>query len=441
MRKAMHLLAGMTLVALLASGMALAAAGVLDRTFGRQGKVLTNIARDHDDKIFDVSLLPSGKIVATGDSSGSLDFPVARYLPDGSLDTSFGGGDGKSAINFGRGEATALSVQPDGKLVVAGNLLDSQGFGGIGLVRYLRDGTLDKSFGGDDGKVIADLGERRNNGALDVALQGEKIVVAGFSDWLRDTGVRESDFVLIRYHANGTLDNTFGRDGVVTTDLRGDDYAYDLAVQQNGKLVLAGTAWAGMQFLSSSNFALARYLRSGAKDITFGGGDGEVITDFGGRDQGSALILRQDATSPVVAGYTSIKDTSHTFALAAYEPDGSLDKSFGGGDGKVRTSIGGSSGAEVAYDLTKQSDGKLVVAGTAYSDGPSGTDLGLVRYLQSGGLDKGFGGDGRVTTNLGGSDGASTVVVQPNGKVLAAGWAKVKSTDEYRFALARYLAE
>ncbi len=442
MIKAVKLFAAMTLVVLLASGVALAAAGALDPTFGRRGKVVTDIAKGND-KISDTALLPGGKIVATGESDGRLGFPVTRYLPDGSLDTSFGGGDGKSGAGFGDGEANALLIQPDGRLVVVGILLNSEGFGDIGVVRYLQGGALDKSFGGGDGKLITDLGEHNYDEAVDVVLQGEKIVVAGSSDWWRrDKGVRESDFVLIRYHSDGTLDRTFGTDGVVKTDLRdGDDLAYDLAIQDNGKLVVAGTAWVGVQFNSASDFALVRYLYRGAKDTKFGGGDGEVITDLGGVDQGTGLVLRQGARSPVVAGHTSIRNSSHTFALAAYKPDGSLDKSFGGGDGKVRTSIGGSDGADLAYDLTKQADGKLVVAGAAYADGPTGTDLGLVRYLPSGGLDKGFGGDGRVTTNLGGSDGASTVLVQPNGKVLAAGWAKTDPTDRYRFAIARYLAE
>ncbi len=294
---------------------------------------------------------------------------------------------------------------------------------------------MDQSFGGGDGKVTTNLGQNTEDWAYALRAQGGKIVAAGFSSSRTDTGEGEKDIGLVRYTADGALDESFGSGGIVKTDLRGDDYADDLAVQKDGKLVVAGTSHVGEQFgpTTNSNFAVVRYLPGGALDKTFGGGDGAVLTDFGDEDYGRGLVLRGEGRV-AVAGESFIPFVSSTFALAAYDSDGSLDKTFGG-DGKVITHFHNTdSSVTFASDLARQPDGKLVAVGGADAN------FALARYLPSGKLDASFGGgDGKVNKDIGPCGGCSewaySMDIQPDGKIVAAG------EGGHSMALARYLGQ
>jgi uncharacterized delta-60 repeat protein len=196
--------------------------------------------------------------------------------------------------------AHALAIQYDGKLVVAGVAYDDDS-SDFALARYLPNGTLDSTFG-DAGKVLTDF----NSGSLDsvsaVALQPDgKLVVAGGFGNCCDFII--NDFALARYRPDGTLDSTFSNDGKVLTDFnRGsDEEALTLALQPDGKLVVAGLSEAS----GSMDFALARYLPNGTLDATFGG-DGTVLTDFdgGSSDTGIALAIQPRDGRLVVAGFT-----------------------------------------------------------------------------------------------------------------------------------------
>jgi uncharacterized delta-60 repeat protein len=191
--------------------------------------------------------------------------------------------------------------------------------------------------------------------------------------------VSNRDFVLARYNSDGTLDSTFGVSGTVTTDFAGgDDMANALVVQTDGKLVAAGSA-----LMSNIDFALARYNTDGTLDTGFGAG-GTVTTDFAGMaDAASALVVRGgmlvaagSATAPTDPG--SFND----FALARYNPNGTLDAGFGAG-GKVTTDITGNGfySRDRANALAVQDDGKLVAAGDAAANLRVGvSDFGMVRY-------------------------------------------------------------
>ncbi|MGD2205983.1 MAG: hypothetical protein PVH17_04310, partial [Anaerolineae bacterium] len=288
---------------------------------------------------------PDGKLVAAGSAGRSYyedDFALARYNADGSLDTSFDG-DGKVTTDFGGGDVgSALVLQPDGKLVAAGESRDN-----FALARYNADGSLDTSFDGD-GKVTTDFGGIDEVMAIVLQPDG-KLVVAGFSG-SDSTSDRNYDFALARYNADGSLDSSFDGDGKVTTDFGADsDLGRALVLQPDGKLVVAGE--------SRNNFALARYNADGSLDSSFDG-DGKVTTDFGGGDRGRALVLQPDGKL-VVAGVSR-----NNFALARYNADGSLDPSFDG-DGKATIDFG-----DYAYGsaLVRQSDGTLFVAGSSSGD-------------------------------------------------------------------------
>jgi uncharacterized delta-60 repeat protein len=234
--------------------------------------------------------------------------------------------------------------------------------------------------------------------------------------------------------APGALDPTFGGDGKVITDLTpGLDYASAIAIQADGKLVAAGIAnYHG----ADARFALARYRSNGTLDPGFSG-DGKVITNFTPTFDGAFAVAIQADGKIVAAGEAGGTGPAETpgarFALARYQMNGRLDRTFGG-DGRVMTKL--SNGADFAFGIVLQADGKIVTSGHA---GGRGGRFALARYRPSGMLDGSFGGDGKVTTNFtNGDDRSDDLAVQPaDGKIVAAGTAGFFSTGA-RFAAARY---
>lgn len=281
-------------------------------------------------------------------------------------------------------------------------------------------GDLDPSFG-NVGKVQTDFGA--NDRASSVAIQSDgKIVVAG------DTGLGIStDFAIVRYNADGSLDATFGNGGKVTSDLGDFDKALAIAIQSDGKVVVAGHT-------GFADFALARYNADGGLDSSFGAG-GMVTTDFGGFDQARAIGLQGDGKI-VVAGNGGMNAFGlNSFALARYSSDGSLDPTFDQ-DGLLIAPFAVNDGASA---LAIQPDGKIVAAGFAQEFGPS-IDFALARFEADGTLDPNFDADGKVTTDFGGFDSASDLAIQSDGKLVAAG----RETSVFGvsdFALARYNAD
>ncbi len=303
-----------------------------------------------------------------------MSFAVARLNSDGGLDGSFGTG-GLATVWFDLGwsnedSAWMVAVQPDGKIVVAGSAASaSVGDKNFAVARLDPSGALDLSFGASGKTTIAfDLGGLNSDIGFDVAIQSDgKIVVAGWAA----TGAVGTDFAAVRLNEDGSLDPGFGAGGkvVIPFDLGGylGDEALAVAIQNDGRIVLAGTA---------------EYTENG----------------------------------------------DHDFAIARLHPDGSLDASFGfGGKVTVPFDIGGDL-VDTAYDVMIQADGKIVVAGTVDS-GVDDTDFGVARLLPDGSLDPGFGTvDGRtaVPFDLGGPgqlnyDDAYGAAIQGDHKVVVAG--------------------
>ncbi|MFD0273974.1 calcium-binding protein [Kitasatospora sp. NPDC127111] len=403
--------AGLVL-ALSLPAVAVAAPGDLDPTFGTGGRVTTDFGGGEDDADA-VAVQSDGKIVAVGYAGAFGDFALARYNPDGSLDSGFGtGGRVTTDFNGGSDGARGVAIQSDGKIVVVGHSeVPDGGVGWFSLVRYNTNGSLDSGFG-TGGKVVVDFGTGGADDAFGVAVQSDgKIVAAGLSG---------GDFALARLNTNGSPDTGFGTGGKVTTDFAGGaDAARGLALQSDGKTVAVG--YTGNS-TGNYDFALARYNTDGSPDTSFSS-DGKVATTFGGVDFGHAVAIQPDGRI-VAAGYTG-----SDFAIARYNTSGNLDGSFDT-DGKVTTDFGGS---EVAYGVAVQSDGRIVVVGDSASGGAS--DFALARYNPDGSLDTGFSGDGKVTTDFGGGfDQALGVALQSDGRIVAAGY----GGPGVDFALARY---
>jgi uncharacterized delta-60 repeat protein len=412
------------------AGFALArynADGSLDASFDADGKVITPAAPQFGSVAYGAAVQADGKIIAAGygHSFGTwTDFTLVRYNANGSLDTSFDT-DGIILTDFSLSNehARALVLQTDGRIVAAGYKGEGSG-DDFALVRYNTDGSLDTSFD-TDGKVVTDLGYPTTSGTGDVATQADgKVVVAGYSS----NGFND-DFAVLRYNADGTRDSSFGTGGKALTDISGfiqGERARAIAIQPDGKIIAAGETTLSV---TGSDFALVRYNADGSRDNSFND-DGIVTTDFttNSFDFANAVTIQPDGKI-VAAGVVSV-NANFDFAIARYNPDGSLDTTFDG-DGKVTTSF--SANSDAAYAVVIQPDGKIVAAGNQSSN----PDFILARYNTDGSLDTSFDGDGRVTTDImGTNDGAVALALQTNGKIVAAGGAY--NGANYDFALVRY---
>ncbi len=318
--------------------------GTLDSSFGVNGKVTTNFtvldAGSSDDKAYAI-VLQGDKIIVAGSTLnihfGTNDFALTRYTADGVLDASFGV-NGKVITDFnidiGGGsndEARSVMLQGD-KIIVAGT-----SNGDFALARYTADGTLDASFG-NNGKVTTDF-NNSDDQAHAIVLQGDKIIAAGYTNNDPLNSTTSSDFALARYTADGALDASFGRNGKVITDFTvatdlniTSDEANSIALQGD-KIIVAGNSTSSSNSLS--DFALARYTADGRLDASFGV-NGRSRTDFDlSDDVASSMALQGDKI--ILAG-----NSNYNFALTSYSADGGLDSSFGV-NGKIITDLGSSS--------------------------------------------------------------------------------------------------
>ncbi len=338
-------------------------AGRLDRSFGTNGVVTTDLG-GADDEAYDAAPLSDGGIVVVGrtDAAGvqRTDFGVARYRADGTLDHGFGAsGIVKTDIPGGGGQANAVAVQPDGRIVVAGFATRAGIDGDFAVVRYNPDGTLDPSFG-TGGVVTTDLGTRGDDARAVVIQPDGRIVVAGSAG---------EDIALARYLPNGTLDVAFGHGGSTITDLGSDDVANGVALTPAGEIVIAGfTLGAGI----NRDFLLARYRADGGLDTAFGD-HGAVETDVSGGDD-FAENVAVDAAGRIVLVGRATSPTILDMALVRYRPDGGLDTGFDG-DGVLTTDFHGS--GEFGQDVTIDTDGRIVAAG--YTANGADTEFALMR--------------------------------------------------------------
>ncbi|MDT4897393.1 MAG: hypothetical protein QOH25_2470 [Acidobacteriota bacterium] len=369
-------------------------------------------------------VLLAALLLASAALAGSLlvRHVAAQTANNCALDQTFGNA-GRVNTSFpgGLDMANDVAVQADGKTVVAGYSGSD-----FALVRYNTDGSLDQTFG-VGGRVNTDFptGLGGVGNALVIQTDG-KIVVGGTAT--DPANSFNSVFALVRYNTNGTLDPTFDTDGRVTTSFPNSNATInDLVIQPDGRIVAAGVSADNTIF--ASVYALARYNTDGSLDTSFDT-DGRVTTDFPGFtfEEAHAVALQTDGKI-VAAGLGS-----SSFSLARYNANGSLDNTFDG-DGLVTTAFGGS--FEEANALAIQSDGKIIAAGQTALSVASEDNFALARYNTNGTLDTSFDTDGKVITDFGLVDAAHDVVIQTDGKIVAAGNAGTIAGGSF-FALARY---
>ena len=356
--------------------------------------------------------------------------PSIALAAVGDLDPSFGtGGIVTTAIGGGHDLVGSEAIQSDGKIVVAGTSHNGTD-NDFAVVRYNTDGSLDTSFD-TDGKVTTDFGGNDNGSAVAIQTDG-KIVVAGSSNYPGNF-----DFAVARYNSDGSLDTTFDTDGLVTTNVDIlHDPAYAVAIQSDGKIVVAGYGRIRPLQPVNNDFVVMRYNTDGSLDTTFDT-DGMVVTNIGGgQDQAYGVALQSDGKI-VVVGYSNV-GSNYDLVLVRYNTDGSLDNGFDT-DGIVLTAFRDKD--DFGYGLAIQSDGKIVVTGySSILTVGNHDDFILARYNTDGSLDTGFGTDGKVVTDLAlRNDHGSSVAISADGKIFVAG--SSQNAANYDFGLVSYNAD
>ena len=420
------------------------ATGALDSSFGTNssGTVKLPISRDVDNTYGAAyaMTLQAGAPVLAGSRSvfeGESDFAAVRFTPSGLVDTNFGmNGLLLANVSDAPSQANAVAVQSDGKVVVAGSA-STGGYNPVNrfaLARFNADGTPDFSFGfnGILSTIVA-----TNDSVQALAIQPDgKIIAAGYS---------YNMFALARYNTNGSLDGTFGVNGTTLAQVgTGSGVAYALQIQSDGKILAAGTAYDAS---ANQHFALARFNTNGTLDTSFGSA-GKVTTSISTADIAYGAGVQANGKI-VLAGLTvavSGSSLSANFAAVRYNTNGAPDLSFGS-LGRAQENVGGGT-LDAGYAMAIQPDGKIIVAGAAGVGSLPGPVSGntavnsfvaLVRFNTNGSPDTSFGNNGAVITEIGTfSDFATSLALQPNGKILVAG---ASQNGFYKFFALRYNAD
>jgi uncharacterized delta-60 repeat protein len=369
-------------------------ASFLDQTFGTNGKAVTFIAGgdSDDDGGHAVAMQTDGKIVVAGssvDTNGQEAFAVARYNPDGSLDNTFGTG-GTARVNIAGGdsdldEAYAIAIQPDGKILVAGQSQDTS------------------------------------------------------------NGEAHMRFALARFNSNGTLDNSFGPGGTVRAPITGGglvDFATSVALLPNGEILVGGFSdstysASGLTIAIGPTMGVARFNADGSIDKTFGNSGSVEVHAIGFPLPLDLYSIAVQSDGKIVcAGASTVNETTGqiAFTVARLDSNGALDNSFGSGGSAYTFIAGGDSTEDIGYSVAIQSNGKIVVGG--YTNGGTSADprvaIGVARFDSDGVLDNSFGSNGTVSTYVNGPDSlypngyswdayGYSVALQSDGKIVVSG--------------------
>lgn len=401
-----------------------AQSGDLDATFNGNGVAIGNYTEDNNSA--DAMVVQAdGKIVVAGGTgyASNIEIGVSRLNTDGTVDTTFGT-DGVTLINSGwiKSFVYDMDVQPDGKIVLAGYRWNNE-TGDFLMVRLNEDGSLDDSFG-TNGIAIIDNGETEVAESFTILPDG-KFIISGYVF---------DNFSMIRINHDGTVDTTFGNNGWVITEF-GDSssYSFVTTVNADGRIVLGGML---LGFDNKYKYAAAAYNSDGSLDTSFGT-DGKVILNVGNdNDFGIRLIQLEDGK--ILFGGHSYYGTNplrYELAVARLNSDGSMDTSYG--NNGVFKSRFVTNGESYLADMVLQADGKLVLTGPANESGTY--TFGITRATADGQLDTTFGDAGKVITYIDLNNSESfNISLQTDGKILVSG-DTYPAGNTAQFFIARYL--
>jgi len=386
----------------------------LDDSFGNAGIVIT--PTPNSSAIADLIIQPDNKIIAVGHSNylGDYHIQLARYNSDGSIDDSFGV-NGLVNTDIGNNNLPYSSIlQPDGKILVCGTYLtnSSPPFSyHSSLVRYNNDGTLDNSFG-LNGVVKTIVGN--TDGIFSLALNTDgKIVAGGYSD---------NQFLLLQYNIDGTLDTSFGTDGIVISSIDTHSSIWSMKIQPDGKIVAGGNSGYGL----NTRATVVRYNTDGSLDNGFGA-NGVVITDLA--EVAVHLRLYSDGKI-IIAGYSGNK-----LALIKYNNNGQLDPTFASAGVFTSDSYPSPSSIEI------QSDNKIIVCGNVVVS-PYNYGYHIMRFNHDGTVDGTFGNSDTIILDIKeGNDYVQSVKIQSDNKILLGGSSRDSTTIPAQFTLVRFTSE
>jgi uncharacterized delta-60 repeat protein len=417
---------------LIMPGKSFSQAGRLDTTFGESGIVRTDI--NNSTFVMSVKINGDGKILAVGysENENDEDFAVSLYNPEGILDTTFGkNGIVNTPIGNSEDRANSAVIQDDGKIIAAGNSNNGSN-DDFAIARYNMNGTLDSTFG-TNGIVITPIGTSDDAALSVISQKDKKIIAAGYSD-----KAKYRVFAIVRYNIDGTLDKTFGENGIVTTPVgTSDDVAYSSTLQTDGKIVVAGYSYYPSKY--DDDYKMVRLNPDGTLDNSFGK-NGIITSAKTSNEEFNSVAIQKDGKI-VTAGYLDSGDNA-LFAITRFNPDGTLDNTFGT-DG-IATKHFDTSSDDYAKSIKVQSNGKIVVAGyTIHNIFKSA--FAIARYNPNGSLDNTFGENGINTLHINTNPSydfakAYSIAFQRNGKIIVAGHAEVN--NNYTVAIiARYTGD
>lgn len=402
--------------------------GSLDNSFSGDGR--QTISVEGSTGCAAVAIQPDGKIVLAGTSENGAvkKMALARLNVNGGIDNDFST-DGKLLLDFGTSsEANALALQNNGKIIVAG--VANPGLNAdIAIASINPDGTPDYSFS-NDGQFVISLNSFQD-AANSIAIQPDgRIIVGGHAGYFASP---QASYAMLRFNIDGSLDNSFNGNGIIVgykpvniTEFEG------CAVQPDGKIIAVGGTRPQEQHIV---MALARYNPNGTADNTFSG-DGKLDIEFGSGDQSArAVALQPDGKIVVGGNWTDA--SGFYFLIVRLNPDGSLDNSFSG-DGKALINFEASPYGWLGK-IAIQPDGKIVAVGLLHFPSERNVDYAVARLNADGTPDNSFSGDGRVTTDLGGSETPAAVLLAPNGKIVVPG--TYQTGNDARFMIVQYNAD
>lgn len=399
----------------------------LDSSFGNGGIVITPTSNSAE--IVDIAIQSDGKIVAAGYNLGGDDVQVARYHADGTLDIAFGTG-GIVITDIGNQNIPySMLLQADGKIVVGGTYLanSSPPFEyHSSLIRYNTDGTLDNTFG--TGGVVKTIADSYSDGIASIALQTDgKIITAGHA---------ANQCLIMRYNSNGTIDSSFGNNGIVKTSVEATEQEsshWDMALQTDDKIIACGRTTDG----DNGKFSLVRYNSDGSLDQSFGTG-GKVVTDFEQPwcEEIAARMETQNDGKIFLAGYyapfSGTCNGSTTF-FARYNSNGLLDSTFAIG-GKLSSNI-----FPPPTDIALQNDEKIIISGSVMV---SNYSYSILRFNPDGSIDSTFGNSGNIIIDIApGNDYAQCLKIQPDNKIIVAGSSRDSSSVPAHFTILRLTSD
>lgn len=388
--------------------------GTLDATFGTGGKVIANIggAADRSNAMI---IQPDGKILMAGTTTQGITtlFAVARFMPNGTLDNSFGTNGIVVTDTASSDGLVSMNLQSDNKIIIASS--KNQGFL---LLRLTASGKIDSAFGTNG---------RDYSGIIAASTICNAIAVQS-NDYIVAAGNTGCDIALVRFKPNGGKDSSFGTNGVKVYDAGGCDRANAILIQPGNKIVVAG----GVQEGANGHFLVARFNTNGAEDATFGTA-GKTTIDIRNYNEAYSCALQPDGK--IVLGGQAKFITQSSFGITRVNENGKVDSSFAT-DGKTFVAFNGTNEPKA---IALQADNKIVFAG--YNNDVGDLEVAVLRFKTNGMVDSTFGSNGRVRIQNGTLNFGKTLAIQPDGKIVIGGETTVASPPNATdFGLTRLLS-